>query len=245
MKMMRAFLKRRKTVLAVLSAALLLFSCETLIGRIIWASSITVTQGEYTDSIVVDWSTNHGTDSDDEDIEAYDYDVYISEFSSSGPWDGPFTVDDPPYVDYTDPGRVFYYYVRANLDDGSNPETNVEWGFAMNDTDLRIYSYDGGWVHSVTSSTAPFYDEIAWFSFEAQDGWSYRFRTYQDTVPVDTEIYLYRHPYIDAVRASSTPAGGFAVLDWTCTKTETYYLRIIDTGGTGNPFNLTAWHTDP
>ena len=230
--------KRNLFLLTAILFSLLPGGCRLFSSFLNFSISLVVSKGDYDDHVYLTWSDNFGDDEDEEAITADYFEIYR---------DG-FWLTDTTSTSYEDNGVyngvIYDYYVTAYSYDGSLGYTNTEQGFAMDSDSLQIYSREGAYYHDVTSSYSGDYDNIAWFDFYAQEGWTYYFKTVINTVPLDTSLWIYKDPDIEDLVVSEDDTG-FTDLVWTCRDSGKYYLKVLDDSGSGSFFRLTSWHENP
>ena len=233
----------------------ILFSCFILILAIITgcedapdldngeddeAGFFAVSDGEYPDRIVIDWGVINETLAD----EIMQYRIERSEDNNLS-----YSLLDTCWLtNYEDktviPGVIYFYRVKeVYYDDTTSFYSEEDSGFAMNAQILPIGSSFAG--YSVNGTAGPQKQQWVWFKILAQKGWTYSIETFEESVPVDTYIDLFKDPVIDFSVASNDdinyPSNLYSQIEYTFPVSQIYYIKVT-TVAPGSPFNITIWH---
>jgi hypothetical protein len=207
----------QKINLIVLLLLITFAGCELANKLLDFENSLTVSKGDYPDKIHISWSNNFGDEDAPTTYTVYKdgFDVHIEAIGTS--WD-----DDED----VDPGVMYEYYVEG---DGTGLTTDTKSGYAMDAAELEIWS--GLWSHpeNDTTSTITDYNDIAWYHFYAQEGWTYDFLVREGDD--DLDLSLFDRSSIDpadALRTAAVPSTtADGITGWKCPDSGEYYLKII------------------
>ena len=229
---------------AVLTAGALLIGfagCNLVAALASFENSLTVTRGDYTDSIELNWSSNHDIDGDDSVDPTYE--IY-RERQSTQPADNVWgtNIKDTRETDYTDSsvalnGTLYWYRIKAvDLSGYPDEQTDWEYGYRLDSSVLKLRSQGSAETYSVT--VADTRDDSQWFHFQAQEGWTYIFETSGNT---KAGVILYYEEILDSDEIWSF--AGSVTKEWTCSESGDYYLRAYNSTDTASiSFNITAYH---
>lgn len=224
--------------------------CNNAIDDILFKESLSASKG-LEDRIDLDWMRDGYTDSEDQTTHADGYNIYRStnaDFNNAILlWENHSSTKYSDFVGFGSNdilmGRVYYYWVRSLGADFGNT-TNYSWGYAMESESLKIYGGPDRFHHSINTSESPL-NEV-WFDFEAQAGWTYRFRTSEYTGPgggpsADLGLEIYQEDIRDSDRRFSQNRNSHGEFqEWRCMESGKYYLKASESSG--STFLLTVWH---
>lgn len=197
-----------------------LTSCTDAAGSGLGFTSVTATDGTYTDRIDVSWSSISKTDSQGNEIPIDRYEIERQEKPT-----GPIVTFQSSSTDYTDtgvtPGLPYEYSVTGYFTDGTSREIVLsDTGYAMDAVPIDLYaSSDDGAIE---------YDARAvdrWFNFLGQEGWTYTITT----TGAGTALNLYQIGTIEYAETPTMTAGN--IVTFKIRDSEIHHIKV--TGGEG------------